>query len=115
MLYSMLVNKLPESHVHHIIDDAVKIECEFVTTALPVELIGMNSTSMREYIKFCADRLLVALGHSKLYKAVNPFEFMDIISLQGKTNFFEKRVGEYSKAGVGVKEEEKTFTLDADF
>lgn len=111
----MLVNKLPESHVHHIIDDAVKIECEFVTTALPVELIGMNSTSMREYIKFCADRLLVALGYSKLYKAVNPFEFMDIISLQGKTNFFEKRVGEYSKAGVGVKEEEKTFTLDADF
>jgi ribonucleoside-diphosphate reductase beta chain len=115
LLYTMLKNRLPESAVYRIIEDAVKIECEFVTSALPVELIGMNSAAMREYIKFCADRLIVALGHSKLYKVANPFDFMDMISLQGKTNFFEKRVGEYSKAGVGGKVEDQTFTLDADF
>ena len=115
LLYSMLSNKLSESDVYAIIDDAVAIECEFVTSALPVELIGMNSQLMQQYIRFVADRLLVSLGYQKLYRATNPFEFMELLSLQGKTNFFEKRVGEYSKAGVGVKEEEKVFTLDAEF
>src|SRR6478735_5787367 len=100
LLYSMLENKLPESRLHAIIRDAVAIEQEFVTDALPVSLIGMNAALMNQYIEFCADRLLVALGASKIYNSTNPFDFMEMISLQGKTNFFEKRVGEYQKAGV---------------
>ncbi|DBA03264.1 TPA: hypothetical protein N0F65_011623 [Lagenidium giganteum] len=115
LLYSKLVNKLPESRVQAIIDDAVTIEKEFVKDSLPVELIGMNSALMCQYIEFCADRLLYALGVPKLYNSTNPFDWMDIISLQGKTNFFEKRVGEYSKASVGNSAEEQLFTLDADF
>lgn len=115
LLYSKLVNKLPESRVQDIIRDAVTIEEEFVCESLPVELIGMNSALMCQYIKFVADRLLHSLGVSKIYNVTNPFDWMDMISLQGKTNFFEKRVGEYSKAGVGVAAEEQVFTLDADF
>ena len=99
-----------------IVAAAVEIEKEFVTSALPVELIGMNSKTMCTYIEFCADRLLLALGAPKLYNAVNPFDWMELISLQGKTNFFEKRVGEYAKSGVGVKEADKQFTTeDLDF
>jgi ribonucleoside-diphosphate reductase subunit M2 len=93
---------------------AVEMECEFVTSALPVSLIGMNAKLMCQYIQFCADRLIQSLGYSRLYEAKNPFEWMTLISLQGKSNFFEKRVGEYSKAGVGV-EDDPGFTLDADF
>jgi ribonucleoside-diphosphate reductase subunit M2 len=116
MLYKKLLHKLPESRVTEIVTNAVEIEKEFVSDALPVELIGMNSRTMSTYIEFCADRLLVALGCSKYYKAVNPFEWMVSISLQGKTNFFEKRVGEYSKSGVGGgSEENHCFDLDADF
>jgi len=115
LLYSKLVNKLPEEHVHNIIKDAVEIELDFVTSALPVELIGMNSTTMQEYIKFCADRLIQSLGYSKIYFAKNPFDFMDLINLSGKTNFFEKRVGEYSMANVGSSAEDQKFTLDEDF
>ena len=88
---------------------------EFVVDALPVELIGMNSKLMCKYIEFCADRLLHALGCSKYYKAQNPFEWMEMISLQGKTNFFEKRVGEYAKSGVGVKRGEQTFDMGVEF
>jgi ribonucleoside-diphosphate reductase subunit M2 len=88
---------------------------EFVVDALPVELIGMNSTMMCNYIKFCADCLLVALGCRRHYKTSNPFEWMEMISLQGKTNFFEKRVGEYSKSGVGVDRTDQTFNLDSSF
>ena len=88
---------------------------EFITSALPVELIGMNSGLMRQYIEFCADRLLVELGCDKRFNSGNPFDWMDMISLQGKTNFFEKRVGEYSKSGVGVDAADQTFTLEADF
>lgn len=88
---------------------------EFITSALPVELIGMNSALMRQYIEFCADRLLMELGCEKRYNAVNPFDWMEMISLQGKTNFFEKRVGEYSKSGVGVDAADQAFTLEADF
>eukprot|EP00578_Thalassiosira_sp_NH16_P021389 CAMPEP_0181098776 /NCGR_PEP_ID=MMETSP1071-20121207/12310_1 /TAXON_ID=35127 /ORGANISM="Thalassiosira sp., Strain NH16" /LENGTH=407 /DNA_ID=CAMNT_0023181401 /DNA_START=270 /DNA_END=1493 /DNA_ORIENTATION=- len=115
LLYSKMVNKLPQSRIVEIITNAVEIEKEFVVDALPVELIGMNSKLMCDYIEFCADRLLLALGCEKFYGAVNPFEWMEMISLQGKTNFFEKRVGEYSKSGVGVNKEEQVFDLDCDF
>ncbi|HRH37668.1 MAG TPA: ribonucleotide-diphosphate reductase subunit beta, partial [Flavobacteriales bacterium] len=118
LLYSKhLLNKLPKKTVETIIRDAVEIEKEFVTDALPVNLIGMNAKLMQQYIEFVADRLLVELGNEKVYNAMNPFDFMEMISLQGKTNFFEKRVGEYQKAGVLNKDNEQTkkFTLDADF
>jgi len=115
LLYSKMVNKLPESRILELITSAVEMEKEFVSDALPVELIGMNSGLMCSYIEFCADRLLQALGCSKFYRAQNPFEWMEMISLQGKTNFFEKRVGEYSKAGVGGNKDEQVFDLDCDF
>ncbi|MBO0359454.1 ribonucleotide-diphosphate reductase subunit beta [Hymenobacter sp. BT186] len=115
LLYSYLQNKLPEARVHDIIRDAVTIEQEFVTDALPVNLIGMNANSMSQYIEFVADRLLESLGYSKIYNATNPFDFMEMISLQGKTNFFEKRVAEYQKAGVMSERTENAFSLDEDF
>ena len=115
LLYSMLENKLSVEHVTSIIKDAVKNEHEFVTDALPVSLIGMNSKLMCQYIEFVADRLLVALGCPKIYNVANPFDFMETISLQGKTNFFEKRVAEYQKAGVNATKEENEFKLDEDF
>ncbi|KAL7543906.1 hypothetical protein ACHAWF_007481 [Thalassiosira exigua] len=115
LLYAKMVNKLPEERILKIVTDAVEIEKEFVVDALPVELIGMNSGLMCEYIEFCADRLLHALGCPKHYKVQNPFEWMEMISLQGKTNFFEKRVGEYAKSGVGVDKDDQVFDLDADF
>jgi ribonucleoside-diphosphate reductase beta chain len=112
-----IVNKLPKKTIEKIILDAVAIEKEFICEALPVRLIGMNSDLMSQYIEFVADRLLVELGNDKVFNVTNPFDFMDMISLQGKTNFFEKRVGEYQKAGVLKKssEEENGFSLDADF
>jgi ribonucleoside-diphosphate reductase beta chain len=111
-----LVNKLSVEEVTEIIADAVEIEKEFVTDALPVRLIGMNAEMMQQYIEFVADRLLVELGCPKIYNVTNPFDFMDMINLQGKTNFFEKRVGEYQKAGVlGGSKDNQSFTLDADF
>lgn len=100
LMYGMLDSKLAAERVHEIMDEAVRCEKEFVSEALRVELIGMNSTLMSQYIEFVADRLAEALGYAKMYHASNPFDFMDIISLQGKTNFFEKRVGEYAKAYV---------------
>jgi ribonucleoside-diphosphate reductase beta chain len=108
-----LKNKLPKEQVTKIILDAVEIEKEFVTDALPVRLIGMNSDAMAQYIEFVADRLLTELGCDKVFNATNPFDFMDMISIQGKTNFFEKRVGEYQKAGVlgGAQ----TFSTDEEF
>ena len=115
LLYSMLQNKPAEYRIREIITQAVAIEKEFVRDALPVSLIGMNAKLMSEYIEFCADRLLVALGYSKAYGTGNPFPWMDLISLQGKTNFFEKRVAEYQKAGVMSKKEDQVFTLDEDF
>jgi len=116
LLYTRYIeNKLPEKTVKQIITDAVSIEKEFVVDAIPVKLIGMNADLMCQYIEFVADRLLVALGCSKAYNATNPFDFMEMISLQGKTNFFEKRVSEYKKAAVGTKLEQNTFKLDEDF
>lgn len=112
-----IVNKLPVKTLRKIIIDAVNIEKEFICESLPVRLIGMNSDLMSQYIEFVADRLLVELGTEKEYDVTNPFDFMEMISLQGKTNFFEKRVGEYQKAGVLNKSDEgsKSFSLDADF
>ncbi|KAI6653778.1 Ribonucleoside-diphosphate reductase subunit M2 [Oopsacas minuta] len=114
LIYSHLKNKPTAEQVLEIIRDAVNIEISFLTDALPVRLIGINAVLMGEYIKFVADRLLVALGYEKNYKVKNPFDFMENISLQGKTNFFEKRVGEYQKAGV-MKREERVFNTDAEF
>lgn len=116
MLYNKLINKLSATRIIEIVSNAVDIEKEFVSDALPVELIGMNSGLMKQYIEFCADRLLVALGAGKHYKTANPFEWMEMISLQGKTNFFEKRVGEYAKSGVGgAAEDNHCFAMDEDF
>ena len=116
LLYTKhLVNKLDKEVVTGIITDAVEIEKEFVTDALPVKLIGMNADLMCQYIEFVADRLLVELGCAKVYEATNPFNFMELISLQGKTNFFEKRVGDYQKAGVTSSKEDNVFKIDEDF
>ena len=112
-----LVHKLPEQQVIDIITDAVEIEKEFVTDSLPVNLIGMNAELMCQYIEFVADRLLSELRCKKVYGSSNPFDFMEMISLQGKTNFFEKRVGDYQKAGVMKKDDDNQarFSLDEDF
>jgi ribonucleoside-diphosphate reductase beta chain len=111
-----LQEHLPDASVRAIIADAVEIEKEFVSEALPVRLIGMNSDLMCQYIEFVADRLLLALGSTKMYNAQNPFDFMELISLQGKTNFFERRVGEYQKSGVmNVGQPAHGFSMEEDF
>ncbi len=110
-----LIEKLSKDAVKSIIMDAVAIEKEFVTDAIPVRLIGMNSDLMGQYIEFVADRLLNELGNEKVYNTPNPFDFMDMISIEGKTNFFEKRVGEYQKSGVLGGKESHGFTTDEDF
>ncbi|ORX95228.1 ribonucleoside-diphosphate reductase small chain [Basidiobolus meristosporus CBS 931.73] len=117
LLFSLLRKRPSVSTVTSIITEAVLIEQEFLTDALPVGLIGMNAKLMSQYIEFVADRLLVALGCPKVYNSENPFDFMDLISLQGKTNFFEKRVSDYQKSGVmsSQKPDDAGFTLDADF
>jgi ribonucleoside-diphosphate reductase subunit M2 len=115
LLFKHLNRRPSVETVREIITEAVKIEQEFMTDALPVNLIGMNATLMKRYIEFVADRLMVALGFKKIYNVENPFDFMDLISLQGKTNFFEKKVSEYQKAGVMNKEHDKKFSLDEDF
>lgn len=116
LLYSMLNNKLSKEQVFEIIGDAVRIEKEFITDALPVDLIGMNAKLMQQYIEFVADRWLSELGYPKMFNTANPFDFMEMISLQGKTNFFEKRVGDYQKSGVmSGSKDAQTFSLDEDF
>ena len=115
LLYKHIENKLSKEAVYEIISDAVKIEKEFITDALPVSLIGMNAKLMAQYIEYVADHWLHQLGYPKLYNTTNPFDFMELISLQGKTNFFEKRVGDYQKSGVMSKKEENVFTTEADF
>ena len=144
LMFSHVKHKPSEEQVRGIITDAVRIEQEFLTEALPCALIGMNCMLMRQYIEFVADRLLVALGQPKVnnhsfmywkmhpsntvtinlfisfvvhqvYNVENPFDFMENISLEGKTNFFEKRVGEYQKAGVMQNKKDQVFTLEADF
>merc|ERR1719422_2274073 len=123
LTYNMLQNRLPEDVVYDIVRGAVEVERTFICDALPCGLIGMNTELMTRYIEFVADRLLTALGHSKIFGASNPFDWMELISMQGKTNFFEKRVGEYQKAGVmssttpcgAGQEESRGFALDVDF
>jgi len=115
LLYSMLENPLPKEEVQGIITDAVIFEKEFVTDALPVSLIGMNAELMTEYIECVADRLLVALGNEKVYNTPNPFPWMEIISMEGKTNFFEKRVGDYQKSGVLSDRDKQVFSTEEDF
>lgn len=112
-----LVNKVPKERINQIITEALAIEREFITESLPVDLIGMNSRLMAQYLEFVADRLLTELNCPKVYHSENPFDFMDMISLEGKTNFFEKRVSDYRKAGVGMEQESTadTFKFDSDF
>jgi len=115
LIYSKLENKLSTKQVHDLVRDAVDLEKEFVSESLPVNLLGINSDTMCIYIEFVADHLLSTLGVDKLYMATNPFDFMEVISLEGKTNFFEKRVGEYQKANVIGTAEDRKFSLEAIF
>ena len=114
-LYGKLVNRLTKQKAHKILREAVKIEKKFITKSLPCELIGMNAKLMSEYIEFVADRLSLQLGYPKIYNAVNPFDFMERISLENKDNFFEKRVSTYGKAGVGKTAEDMSFNMKAAF
>lgn len=114
MLHDKLVNKVPHEVALDIITEAVEIEKDFVTNALPVSLLGMNANHMCEYIEMVADHLLVSLGYPTHYGTANPFPWMEMIGMQGKTNFFERRVGEYQKAGVAT-ENNRSFSLDEDF
>merc|ERR1711897_108910 len=119
LLYKKCKNQIDEETMAEIIKSAVECEQSFICDSLPVDLIGMNSKLMGEYIQFVADRLLHSLGHQKIYNTLNPFDWMEMISLQGKTNFFERRVGEYAKAGVmsGLDKEQggDMFAMDMDF
>jgi ribonucleoside-diphosphate reductase beta chain len=117
LLYTRhLIEPLPKETVQKIIADAVRIEKEFVSDSLPVRLIGMNADMMCQYIEFVADRWLNELGYPKMFNTANPFDFMEMNSLQGKTNFFEKRVGDYQKAGVlSGNKVSQTFSLNEDF
>jgi len=119
LIYKLMKHKLSDDTVHTIIRGAVEVEQEFICDALPCHLIGMNAPQMTQYIHFVADRLLTALGHPTIWNAQNPFDWMELISLQGKTNFFEKRVGEYQKKGVMASldggEATSGFALDEDF
>jgi len=120
LLYKTLQNNgtiksLSQEDAHEMFKEAVDLEIEFACDALPVDLIGMNKNMMSDYIKFVSDRLLQSLGYEKLYKVDNPFDFMEMISLQAKSNFFEKRVGDYRRAGVGNTKEDNQIKFDADF
>lgn len=113
-----LINKVPKARIREILVDALNIERTFITESLPASLIGMNAKLMTQYLEFVTDRLLVELQCEKEYNVSNPFDFMDMISLQGKTNFFEKRVSEYQKAGVLNKDQDvnaQNISFDADF
>lgn len=115
LLYSKIVNRLSKTKAYKLIKEAVRIEKEFITEAIPCSMIGMNSKMMGQYIEFVADRLLVQMGYSRIYETANPFPFMERISLEGKDNFFEKRVTSYALAGVGKTAEQMSFNLSADF
>lgn len=114
-LYHKLQNKLDSSEIIKIIMEAVEIETEFICEALPCSLIGMNARDMTQYIQFVADRLALQFGLQKIYKSQNPFDFMELISLEGKTNFFEKKVSEYSKPGVGMDQDKMSIKFDEEF
>lgn len=114
-LYHKLNEKLTSEAIREIIVNAVEIETEFITQSLPCSLIGMNARDMTTYIQFVADRLAVQFGISRIWQVQNPFDFMELISLEGKTNFFEKKVSEYSKPGVGLNSEDMQIKFDEDF
>tara|TARA_B100001057_G_scaffold491464_1_gene581768 strand:- start:2279 stop:3271 length:993 start_codon:yes stop_codon:yes gene_type:complete len=117
MLYNDLKDefKLPEEKVAEIVTEALQIEIEFITNSIPCAMLGMNSNLMKEYLQYVADRLMVQLGYNKIWKCKNPFNFMENISIEGKTNFFEERVSAYNISGVGDTAEDREFNLDADF
>ena len=116
MLYNnYIVNKISQEKVHQMFQEAVNIEIEFITKSIPCNLIGMNQVLMKQYIQFVGDFLLTQLKFDKIWKVKNPFSFMEMISLEGKTNFFEKKVSEYSKSGIAVKKEDMVFDLDTEF
>jgi len=115
LMFKHLVQKPTEEEVNAIISDAVNIDQEFLTQALPLAMIGMSCDLMRQYIDFLPDRLLVELNCTKIFNSENPFDFMEHISLEGKTIFFKKEIGEYQKCGVMAYKEENVSTLDADF
>lgn len=115
LLHSKLIEPLDSESIHRIIGEAVAYEKEFICTALPVRLIGMNCDLMGQYVEFVADHLLSSMGQEKLFNSANPFDFMECISLEGKTNFFERRVSEYQKAGVTSPKEDNVFSLDSEF
>ena len=114
LMYSMLQDKPDKEVVLEIIKEAVELEKEFITESLPCDLIGMNKNLMKQYIEYVSDRLLLMLGLEKIYNVINPFDWMELISVQGKTNFFEKRVGEYANI-VNSDNKDNVFSLDADF
>ena len=113
LLYNKLQKKINKGRIYEIIKDAVEIEKEFICEALPCRLIGMNSMLMKQYIEFVADRLIVQFGYEKIYKSSNPFDFMEMISIEGKTNFFEKRVSDYSLSSN--KKDDSVFDFNTDF
>ena len=115
LLYTHIVNRVSKEEFVKIIKEAVEIEQEFICVSLPCRLLGMNAGLMKDYIEFVADRLCVQLGYDKIYNTANPFEFMERISLEGKDNFFEKRVSNYAKAGIGKTSEEMSFAVDDEF
>ena len=115
LLYSMINNKIDEYEIHEIFKEAVEIECKFICESLPCSLIGMNSELMIEYIKYVADRLLIELGYNKIYESINPFDFMESISVEGKTNFFEMRPTQYQKSSVLNKSRNNMFEMSEDF
>ena len=116
LIHHNLINKCPDDDLLNIVQQAVAIEKEFITESLPCKLIGMNNESMTQYIEYIADRLLIMFGLEKIYNAANPYDWMEAISIQGKTNFFEKRVGEYSNASnPNVNKEDNVFELDENF
>lgn len=117
MLYNDLKEefKLSQDEVYQIVSEALEVEIEFITESIPCAMLGMNSGLMIKYLQYVADRLLVQLGYSKKWNSENPFDFMENISIEGKTNFFESRVSDYSMSGVGTNQEDKEFDLDADF
>jgi len=114
-MYAKMEHKLDSDTIGNIVCDAVRIETAFITDSLPCSLIGMNARDMTQYIQFVADRLLLQLSVKKIYNSTKPFDFMDLISLEGKTNFFEKKVSEYSKPGVGLSTEQMTIKFDEEF
>jgi ribonucleoside-diphosphate reductase beta chain len=114
-LYEMIDNRIDEGEVHELIRDAVEIEKIFITESIPCNMIGMNGNLMKQYIEYVADRLVVQLGYRKIWNSVNPFDFMELISVRSKSNFFEVKVGEYRKAGVGQTNESKEFKISEDF